>query len=320
MFPPGLYEFLFGVKLRASGDKMRPGERCLIIANHRTRLDWMFMWSLLTRTTYAPHEKIILRGDLKHIPGFGWAMQMAGYYFLSRSWAKDQSYLAKKIGYMMNTPEPHKLLIFPEGTDFEPHTKARSDKFAAKEGLPHLEYLLHPRTTGFLHCVEQCRLGSMDSIYDITIMYPKNLPQRGELDLLTGQFPDELHMNIQRIDFNDLPEDKVELEEWLKQRWYNKEKVLKLGYEKGHFEADDPAKPYFTPYLSSRHPLLVNFICWNTVLILLYYLIITNPMTRWYLLGSNIICLVLSSTGLLEDLDRRMNVPEYVECDRVKHE
>jgi len=160
----------------------------------------------------------------------------------------------------------------------------------------------------------------MDSIYDITIMYPKNLPQRGELDLLTGQFPDELHMNIQRIDFNDLPEDKVELEEWLKQRWYNKEKVLKLGYEKGHFEADDPAKPYFTPYLSSRRPLLVNFICWNTVLILLYYLIITNPMTRWYLLGSNIICLVLSSTGLLEDLDRRMNVPEYVECDRVKHE
>ena len=39
-------------------------------------------------------------------------------------------------------------LSLSTGTDFEPHTKARSDKFAAKEGLPYLEYLLHPRTTG----------------------------------------------------------------------------------------------------------------------------------------------------------------------------
>ena len=44
--------------------------------------------------------------------------------------------------------DPFKLLIFPEGTDFDAKTKAKSDVFGEKEGRPYLTYLLHPRTTG----------------------------------------------------------------------------------------------------------------------------------------------------------------------------
>ena len=31
-----------------------------------------------------------------------------------------------------------------------------------------------------------------DAIYDITLGYPKTLPQRGELDLIMGNFPEEV--------------------------------------------------------------------------------------------------------------------------------
>lgn len=148
LFPPSMYELLFGTKVRVCGDKMKRSESSLVIANHRTRLDWMFLWSVTGRAKWSALLRIILRGDLKHLPGFGWGMQFAGYYFLSRKWASDEQYLTTKINYFNTASEPQKLLVFPEGTDYDKKTKARSDTFGEKQGWPHLEYLLHPRATG----------------------------------------------------------------------------------------------------------------------------------------------------------------------------
>lgn len=39
------------------------------------------------------------------------------------------------------------------------NTRQRSDAFAAQNGLPKLEYVLHPRTTGFTFIVDRLRKG-----------------------------------------------------------------------------------------------------------------------------------------------------------------
>lgn len=39
------------------------------------------------------------------------------------------------------------------------NTRQRSDAFAAENGLPKFEYVLHPRTTGFTFIVERLRKG-----------------------------------------------------------------------------------------------------------------------------------------------------------------
>ena len=49
------------------------------------------------------------------------------------------------------------VLLFPEGTDFTKNTKIRSDKFAEKQNLPKYDYVLHPRTTGFCHFVQEMK-------------------------------------------------------------------------------------------------------------------------------------------------------------------
>ena len=49
------------------------------------------------------------------------------------------------------------VLLFPEGTDFTAKTKKHSDSFAKKNNLPYLEYVLHPRTTGFNFIVQKMR-------------------------------------------------------------------------------------------------------------------------------------------------------------------
>lgn len=66
-----LLELVFGVKVVITGDGFVPGERSVIIMNHRTRLDWMFLWCCLLRYSYLRLEKICLKAALKAVPGFG---------------------------------------------------------------------------------------------------------------------------------------------------------------------------------------------------------------------------------------------------------
>lgn len=71
LFFQALLETVFGVKVIITGDAFVPGERSVIIMNHRTRMDWMFLWNCLMRYSYLRLEKICLKASLKSIPGFG---------------------------------------------------------------------------------------------------------------------------------------------------------------------------------------------------------------------------------------------------------
>nr|XP_060610125.1 lysocardiolipin acyltransferase 1 isoform X3 [Anolis sagrei ordinatus] len=155
--PVALLEIVFGAKVVITGDGFIPGERSVIIMNHRTRMDWMFLWNCLLRYSYLRLEKICLKSSLKGIPGFGWAMQVAAFIFIHRKWEEDKKHFEKMLDYFCDIHEPLQLLLFPEGTDLTDNTKARSNAFAEKNGLLKYEYVLHPRTTGFTFIVERLR-------------------------------------------------------------------------------------------------------------------------------------------------------------------
>ncbi|XP_076991096.1 lysocardiolipin acyltransferase 1 isoform X3 [Tamandua tetradactyla] len=155
--PVALLETMFGVKVIITGDAFVPGERSVIIMNHRTRMDWMFLWNCLMRYSYLRLEKICLKASLKSVPGFGWAMQAAAYIFIHRKWKDDKNHFEDMIDYFCDIHEPLQLLIFPEGTDLTENSKARSNDFAEKNGLQKYEYVLHPRTTGFTFVVDRLR-------------------------------------------------------------------------------------------------------------------------------------------------------------------
>lgn len=66
-----MIEVASGIKMVFSGDLKKGSNKspCLIILNHRTRLDWLFMWCFLFRFGNLSHEKIILKDSLKRVPG-----------------------------------------------------------------------------------------------------------------------------------------------------------------------------------------------------------------------------------------------------------
>lgn len=284
--PVALLETVFGVRVVITGDAFVPGERSVIIMNHRTRMDWLFLWNCLIRYSYLRLEKICLKASLKAVPGFGWAMQAAAFIFIHRKWKDDKSHLEDMIDYFCDIHEPLQLLIFPEGTDLTEKSKARSNDFAEKNSLKKYEYVLHPRTTGFTFVVDRLRQAqSLDAVHDITVAYPHNIPQT-ERHLLRGDFPREIHFHVRRYPSEALPQGKEALRLWCQQRWEEKEAQLRAFYQgDGHFRVSGPSSvPPCKSELRVRLVKLLSLLYWNLFSPAMCLLLWSSSPARWYFL------------------------------------
>ncbi|KAL4227365.1 Lysocardiolipin acyltransferase 1 [Mactra antiquata] len=228
------YEFIYGVNIVINGDVSRMDKYCssLIIMNHRTRLDWLFYFSVQARYCSLRRFIISLKDGLRYAPGAGWAMQAKQFIFLRRNWEEDKVRIENGLKHFSHVNYNPQLLLFPEGTDFTPYTRSKSKEYAKKNDLPDYEFVLHPRTTGFVSVLGFMKnYNDLKQIVDVTIGYPQNMLQN-ETELLNGNIPREIVFNIQTFDAADLvSKDESELSKWLEERWAVKETYLKSFYE-----------------------------------------------------------------------------------------
>jgi lysocardiolipin and lysophospholipid acyltransferase len=239
-------------------------ERALVISNHRCRLDWMFLWAFFRRLGGGagscagglPTLKIVLKDTLKHLPAFGWAMQFFLFLFLRRAWERDAAHIASLLGYFRAHGEPLSLLLFPEGTDLSPSNVAKSNAFAAKAGAPAYDYVLHPRTRGFVHCLRELRAGggaappAVDALYDITLGYLDFAKgeRPSEASLVRGRLPTAVHVHLTRHDIAVVPAAGADAAHWVEQRFKEKEARLRRFY------ADEAHPSFGAEQLSAQPP------------------------------------------------------------------
>ncbi|XP_014204206.1 lysocardiolipin acyltransferase 1-like isoform X2 [Copidosoma floridanum] len=273
---------VFGMKVVVSGDHVRPNDSAILVMNHRTRVDWNFLWGAIYQAcmpSVAEHKlKFILKDPIRHIPGPGWIMQMNGFLYITRQWEEDQGRLSRSLDYLVTLRRRSQLLIFPEGTDLTVSSKGRSDRFAKSRGLPLYEHTLHPKTTGFSYLVRHLRDADyLDAVYDLTIGYPDFVPQ-SELDMMIkGKVPSEVHFKVQRIPISDIPRDETALKAWLEERWLLKERELGQFYRDKAF----PGEPW--PQ-SARLPLRIALVFWTFLSgLMLVMLLVSTFFQIWTL-------------------------------------
>ena len=210
-------------------------------------------------------------------------MQYLLYCFLQRKWETDRVYLDKYVDYFIDVKYPLQFFLFPEGTDFCPKSKGRSDKYAEKEGLPKYEYVLHPRTTGFNYLLQKTREKVIDTVYDVSLGYPVNLCY-GELDLLRGNFPKEVHMFFKKYAVDELPSGDESLGKWCTDRWAEKEDRLKDFYQNGKFTGPKSDQDVTTKS-QVDHANITNFISlifWVSFVFYSFYMVWSSCIVFWY--------------------------------------
>uniref|UniRef100_A0A7N0UMF1 1-acylglycerol-3-phosphate O-acyltransferase n=1 Tax=Kalanchoe fedtschenkoi TaxID=63787 RepID=A0A7N0UMF1_KALFE len=218
--------------MEVSRTHVPPKERVLIIANHRTEVDWMYLWDLALRKGCLGSIKYVLKSSLMKLPIFGWGFHIFEFISVERKWEIDEPVLRKMLSTFADRQDPLWLAVFPEGTDFTEQKCKRSQQFAAENGLPILKYVLLPKSKGFHACLEMLK-DSLDAVYDITIAYKHRCPTLS--DNVFGVDPSEVHIHIRRILTNDIPTSELEATAWLTDTFKLKDQLLSDFVAQGHF-------------------------------------------------------------------------------------
>jgi len=166
-------------------------------------------------------------------------MRMHGSVFVNKSGNFNKEKAEKQLSRYAKDKKPMWLVIFPEGTRFNPElTKCikKQKQFVESKGLEQLKYVLYPKTKALQVSVEQLR-ETLDSLYDITLAYSNTFDRKNMKRKPAPTMPDFLmgksrrvHVNIKRIPISNVPVDPTELKDWLYERFYEKERLLDTFY------------------------------------------------------------------------------------------
>lgn len=236
-------------------------ERMILVANHQIYTDWLYLWWISYTAGLHGHIYIILKESLKYVPVIGPAMMFFNFIFMARKWEKDQPRLRHRL-QRLNTRhsgpmtgvsgpaqlDPMWLLIFPEGTNLSPNTRRSSARWAEKAGVPDTRHVLLPRSTGLQFCLQELR-ETVDYVYDCTIAYEGIPDGKYGGDIFTlrsvyfeGRTPKSVNMHWRRYKVSEIPlDDRKETEEWVLQRWREKDDMMEQFRQTGKFPGDASA-------------------------------------------------------------------------------
>ncbi|KAB2568599.1 putative 1-acyl-sn-glycerol-3-phosphate acyltransferase 2 protein [Lasiodiplodia theobromae] len=248
-------------------------DRLLLIANHQIYTDWLYLWWIAYTSRMHGHLYIILKESLKYIPIIGTGMQFFSFIFLSRKWATDKprfQHRLQKLNARHKGPmsgehdlDPMWLLIFPEGTNLSSNGRESSARWAKKSGQSDLRHALLPRSTGLFFCLQELK-GTTEWVYDCTMAYegiPRGLYGQDIFTLKSTYFegrpPRSVNLHWRRFAVKDIPiSSQPEFEEWILQRWREKDDLLEIYLQTGRFPADPEGIRYETAKGLNGMPML----------------------------------------------------------------
>jgi 1-acyl-sn-glycerol-3-phosphate acyltransferase len=175
----------------------------LLICNHRSRIDWMFIWGLAAAMGRLGRLKIVIASLFKKVPGFGWAMQCFGFLFMVRT-DRYADLRTLKEGADLHIGRRSVVLIFPEGTDLSENNLQKCNAFRKERGLPPRSQVLHPKMAGMVTLWQAWAEPSWAQpvLLDATIGYVDYIP--GERPSEKSFFADgrccrEVHIRLERM-------------------------------------------------------------------------------------------------------------------------
>jgi lysophosphatidic acid acyltransferase/lysophosphatidylinositol acyltransferase len=268
-----------GVKVNLYTDpetlKMMGKEHALVIANHKSDIDWLIGWVFAQRSGCLGSTLAVMKKSSKFLPVIGWSMWFSEYLFLERSWAKDESTLKSGLQRLKDYPQPFWLALFVEGTRFTQAKLLAAQEYASSMGLPVPRNVLIPRTKGFVTSVSEMR-SFAPAIIDMTVAIPKGSTPPTMLRLFKGK-SDTIDVKVTRHLMKDLPESDEAVAQWCKDIFVAKDALLDKHKELNAFpdsELVDIGRP-----LKS----LVVVIGWTCLLVFGTYKLLqwSNLLSSW---------------------------------------
>ncbi|XP_016311450.1 1-acyl-sn-glycerol-3-phosphate acyltransferase epsilon-like [Sinocyclocheilus anshuiensis] len=239
------FENYTGVEIVIYGNIPKKKENVVYVSNHQSTADWIIADMLAIRQNALGHVRYVLKDGLKWLPLYGWYFSQHGGVYVKRSANFDEKAMKKKLSSQTILGTPMYLVIFPEGTRYNPELQKiinDSQAFAAKEELAVLQHVLTPRMKASHVAIETMK-EHLDAVYDITVAYEGTLTADGQRhpaptmpEFLCQECP-RVHIHFNRLDMREIPAESEFFRRWLHERFEIKDKLLTAFYD-----SEDPEK------------------------------------------------------------------------------
>ncbi|KAL1918441.1 uncharacterized protein VTP21DRAFT_3101 [Calcarisporiella thermophila] len=232
-------------RITFSGHKLPRGESAFVISNHLSWADFYLLHSLSIRRGMIGYCRYFVKDSLKWLPFYGWGMWIMGMIFLKRDWQRDQRKINLAFGQIRRLNPPIQLISFLEGSRATPKKLHESQLYAKSHDLPVLKNVLLPRTKGFISTVKALRGTNIKHVYDFTIAYkhetlgfghPPSV-QRVHQPRISPEY--ECHVHVRRYSVDELPQDDAGLNQWVRDRFVEKDALLEQMRTAWPKEGDD---------------------------------------------------------------------------------
>uniref|UniRef100_A0A8C3CYH3 1-acylglycerol-3-phosphate O-acyltransferase 5 n=1 Tax=Cairina moschata TaxID=8855 RepID=A0A8C3CYH3_CAIMO len=179
------FENYTGVQVIIYGDLPKNKENVIYLSNHQCTVDWIIADMLAIRQNALGHVRYVLKDGLKWLPLYGWYFSQHGGVYVKRSAKFNEKEMREKLRTQMKAETSMYLVIFPEGTRYNPEIPkviADSQLFAEKEGLAILKHVLTPRVKA-THVAIDTMKDYLDAVYDVTVAYEGTVDHKGQRKL-----------------------------------------------------------------------------------------------------------------------------------------
>eukprot|EP00242_Pyramimonas_sp_CCMP2087_P004360 CAMPEP_0198201714 /NCGR_PEP_ID=MMETSP1445-20131203/4689_1 /TAXON_ID=36898 /ORGANISM="Pyramimonas sp., Strain CCMP2087" /LENGTH=375 /DNA_ID=CAMNT_0043872273 /DNA_START=26 /DNA_END=1153 /DNA_ORIENTATION=- len=277
------FEKINGIKVKLTGERGSGKDKSVVyVSNHLTEMDMPFMWLMPYRAGAIGGVKFVTKASVRKVPILGWGINACEYLFLRRNWETDKLKINKHIA-SFGKGELAWWVIYPEGTDMEPHKVPLSQEFQRSRGLPILSKVLQPKVKGLHGILEALWVPSADTVvYDCTMQYTPPLTSMAKL--LAGELPRECHIHLKRFTKPMIGSSEEEVKTWLQKSFEEKDRQLTHLEKNGCFEGPKIEAELGTPDILWAASLVVMFSALDLFLLGVWK---RNPlyMTIYYVLA-----------------------------------
>ncbi|XP_052095605.1 1-acyl-sn-glycerol-3-phosphate acyltransferase epsilon-like [Mytilus californianus] len=215
-------------------------ENVIYLSNHQCTVDWIVACMLSEQKQCTGMVRYVMKSGLKYLPIYGFYCYQHSCVFVGRSGKFNGEKFIKELQYLKNNEIPVWLVIYPEGTRYNPHLPEvidKSKKYALDLGFKELHHVLTPRITALKSSLRELK-DHVSAVYDVTIAYSntydtetrERIPAYGMPDFVMGKSP-EIHMNVERINIKDIPIEDSKLQQWCYKQFAKKDRILTGFYD-----------------------------------------------------------------------------------------
>merc|ERR1712228_421516 len=207
----------------------------ILIANHSmTPFDPIMTGSFADYLERFQNTFIFMKKQVAWIPGLGWIASLSSGQSLERHWEKDKEFIKRlcqqfKANKIYKRVTPWCWFSFVEGTRFDQKKLKQSQDFAKQRGYPVYKNILQPRVKGVSYLTHHL-YDVLGTVSDVTVLYQPRAPTFYDFFVNT-RMCNYVHLHLRVFRQNEIPQcetdnDLGELDQWLRDRWTEKDEII----------------------------------------------------------------------------------------------